>query len=66
MLHEIEILFDKSFQYGTYTKDEKRTVKKVYKVVNMTQKLLGLKLLRGKILNLEAVGNLKTLLIKIE
>ena len=62
----IETLMEENTQYESYTKTEKKLVKKAYKIVNMTQKLLGLRLLEGKVLNVEMIKPLKELEVKIE
>ena len=63
---KIDDLVDNNTKYETYSKAEKKLVKKAYKIVNVSQKLLGLVLLDNEVLKLETVPVLKALALKIE
>jgi len=61
----LEMLLDEKTHYKHLSKLEKKFVKEVYKVVNNVQKLLGLKILDQKVLNVEMICTLKKLETKL-
>jgi len=57
--HTVEALLAKETDYNHLNKSEKKCVKKAYKVVNTIEKLIGLRLLDDKVLNVEVIPLLK-------
>jgi len=62
----LEVLLLKETDYNMLDKSEKKFVKKSYKVVNTIEKLLGLRLLDDKVLNVEVIPLLKKYKSKLD
>ena len=65
-IFKIESLTDENSEYDTYTKSEKKLVKKVYKLVNTVQSLLALTLLKEERLDVDAAVTFKVLNRKLD
>jgi hypothetical protein len=65
-IYALEVLLAKETHYHRLDTVEKKLIKRVYKVVNNIQKLLGLRLLEGKALNVATVPTLKKLQAKLD
>lgn len=61
-----EILVTTNTKYLSYSKLEKRVIKRAYKVTNIAQKLLSLNILDGSFLNVDVIMPLRELGIKID
>jgi hypothetical protein len=62
----VKMILSKEIKYSNFNKSEQKVLKKAYKTVNSVQKLLGLKLLNDKVLDIDVISNLKNLKLKID
>ncbi len=63
---DLKVLLTTETDYSRLNKSEKKLIKSVYGVVNSVQKLLALRLLDGKVLNVSVVPTLKKLTSKLD
>jgi uncharacterized protein YicC (UPF0701 family) len=65
-IYTLEVLLTKEKHYHRLDTLEKKLIKRVYRVVNNVQKLLALRLLDGKTLNVATITTLKKLQEKLD